>query len=218
MAVRQRPADVGSERARAIVLRLGGEIRTARLNRALSQTAVALAARTSRSQVGRIESGQAPRVSILELARLLAVLGLELSATAYPAGDAIRDAGHRALLDRLRSHVYSGARWQFEVPVAGSGDQRAWDAVLVLGSGRVAVEAETRLRDMQDFQRRLALKLRDDPEASAVVLLLADTRHNRTLVRDHGDALRTQLPASQGDLMRALKRGLCPQDGGVVLL
>ena len=50
------------------------------------------------------------------------------------------------------------------------------------GTGRVAVEAETRVTDFQALARRIALKQRDD-SVERVILLVAATRGNRGAVR-----------------------------------
>lgn len=218
MSTKTRAVDLGSAKARAIVRDLGAEVRQSRQDHGLSQTTVARAARTSRSQVGRIERAEAPRVSVVELARLLAVVGLELAARAYPAGPPIRDTAHRQLLDRLRERVAASVAWRFEVPIGIPGDLRAWDAVMLIGKARIAVEAETRPRDIQALQRRIALKRRDSPEITCVLLLLADTRHDRMLVREHEEALRADLPLPGQAILAALSDGRDPGGGGVVLL
>lgn len=193
-----------------IAVEMGRELRRARLDHGLSQTVVAKAARSSRSQVGRIEAAIAPRVSLAELARLLAVVGLELSARAYPAGPPIRGAAHRALIERFRTRVAPTIAWRFEVPHGRAGDQRAWDAVMLIGAAELAVEAETRPPDVQALQRRVTLKLRDDPGVSRLVLLLANTRHNRGLLREHGEALRADFPLTGAPILAALAAGRDP--------
>jgi transcriptional regulator with XRE-family HTH domain len=218
MSTRARPCDLGTERARQIVQELGRELRLARLGYGLSQALVARHARTSRSQVSRIELGQAPRVSVLELGRLLSVVGLRLSARAYPAGRPIRDRAHLELMQRFRARVAPSASWRFEVPVGPADDGRAWDAVLRFGSSAVAVEAETRPTDIQALLRRLTLKLRDDGTVVATVLLLSDTVHNRSLLREYRDAIRAELPASSAEILRAVREGRPPSRGGVVML
>ena len=45
------------------------------------------------------------------------VLGLDLRVGLYPIGSALRDAGHVALLERLRVRLGSMVRWRTEVPV-----------------------------------------------------------------------------------------------------
>lgn len=217
MATKERAADVGARKAREVVAELGRELHDARVQHGLSQAEVAKAARISRSQMGRIERAEVPGVKLACLARLLAVVGLELSARAYPAGPPIRDAAHRALLDRLRARVAPSVAWRFEVPVGNAGDRRAWDAVMLLGSVQIAVEAETRPRDVQALQRRLAAKRRDDLEVANVVLLLSDTRHNRELMKEHGQALRADLPLLGRAIIEALSQGRDPGGSGVVL-
>lgn len=218
MGVRERRADLGSRRARAILVDLGRELHEARVDRGLSQAVVAGAARISRSHLSRIENAQVPGLQVAQIARLLAVVGMELGARAYAAGLPIRDAAHGALIERLRARASPAVAWRFEVPLGHTGDQRAWDLVLLIGAVQFAVEAETRPRDIQALQRRVSLKLRDDPGVSGVLLLLADTRHNRILLRDHGPALRTDFPVSASEILRALAEGRVPRGSGVLLL
>lgn len=217
MGTKQRAVDLGAARARSFVAEMGAELRRAREEHGLSQSAVGRAAGISSSQVSRIERGQTKCLSIRQIARLLAVVGLELSVRAYPAGQPIRDAAHRALLERLRARVSPAIAWRFEVPLGRTGDQRAWDAVLLIGSSQIAVEAETRPRDVQALQRRISLKRRDDPGIASVVLLLADTRYNRSLFREYGEAFLADLPLAATEIMAALKVGRDPGGSGIVL-
>jgi hypothetical protein len=89
--------------------------------------------------------------------------------------------------------------------------------VISVAGAHIAVEAETRPRDVQELQRRLAIKLRDDGQVTGVVLLLSDTRHNRDLVRDNGDALRADLPLAAAAVLAALAAGRSPGGSGIVL-
>ena len=104
------------------------------------------------------------------------------------------------------------------LPIAG--DLRAWDAEI---SGRrpaqwrARVEAETRITDGQALERRLNLKLRDDP-GGHLILLVADTRTNRGAVRSMRDGLRGLLPLDTRELMAALVAGRDPRGGGIVIL
>jgi hypothetical protein len=90
--------------------------------------------------------------------------------------------------------------------------------VLLIGSVQVAVEAETRPRDVQALQRRLSAKRRDDPEIASVILLLADTRHNRALIKEHGEALAADLPLASNTVMAALAEGSRPGGSGIVVV
>jgi transcriptional regulator with XRE-family HTH domain len=218
MAVRERPADVGSRRAREILIELGRELHRARTDHGLSQAAVAAACRSTRAQVSRIERAESPQVSIVQMTRLLAVVGLELSARAYPSGRPIRDRAHLALLARFRKKVALSVAWRFEAPVGGAGDLRAWDAVMLVGLTEVAVETETRPRDVQALLRRLATKRRDDPGISSVVLVMADTRHNRSLLKEFGEVVRAELPVASKVIIEALAAGREPGGSGIVLV
>lgn len=126
MATRRRPADIGADRARWILADLSSEVRRARMDRGLSQRDVGRAVGLSAAQVSRIERGIVVDVSIRRIAVLLAVVGLQLSARAYPSGAPIRDAAHASLLGRLRSHLHPSLRLRIEVPMPNSGDLRGW--------------------------------------------------------------------------------------------
>lgn len=214
----ERDPTASSRATKRTRLRQWVQARQARLEHGLSQEAVARTAKTSRATVGRIEQARLDGVSINQLARLLAVVGRELSARAYPAGQPVRDVAHLALIDRLRRAVDRSVAWHFDVPLGLAGDQRAWDAVMSVGNARVAVEAETRLRDIQAVQRRVGRKKLDCPGISAVVLLLAATRHNHHVFREFREALLADFPVEPGVLLRALAAGRDPGGSGVLLL
>ena len=135
---------------------------------------------------------------------LAAVVGLDLSVRAYPGGHPLRDDGHRLLLGRTRALLPPGAPWQTEVPLPQPGDQRAWDAMSRLWGLRVGIEAEMRPSDLQALERRLALKRRDGG-VERMVLALADTRHNRALLRLAGDDVRVAFPLQGRPAVAALK-------------
>ena len=195
-------------------MELGRELREARRARGLRQADVARAAAVSVSWVSAIELGRAADVGLRRLSQVLAVVGLDLVARAYPGGDALRDEGHRLLLARFRALLPANAVWRTEVPFAASRDQRAWDAVTELWELRVGIEAETRPTDLQSLERRLLLKARDGG-ASRLILVLADSRHNRSLLRVAGEGLRATFPLQGRSGMDAL---LGPRDPGCNLL
>ena len=166
--------------------------------------------------VSRTERSLRPNVTVEEAALICASLGLRLYLRAYPVGSAVRDAAHLRLLARLRARVSTAFRWRTEVPVGGRGDLRAWDVVLD-GPASIGVDAETRLHDIQALQRRLELKQRDSG-VGRVILLVAATRHNRAVLREHRAALSSTLPLDTGEVLRALRAGEAPRDSGIVLL
>lgn len=185
MGTRERPDDRGRRRVRAAIVRLGEEHRIARVGAGLSLRDTAVASGSSRSQLSRFERGSIDRASLTELGAWFAVLGLDLVIKAYPAGDPIRDRAQLALLERLRGRLHPSLRWRTEVPLPIPGDLRAWDAE-VRGHEpkpwRARIEAETRIAGGQALQRRLSLKLRDDP-GGHLILLVSDTRSNRAALR-----------------------------------
>jgi transcriptional regulator with XRE-family HTH domain len=217
MASREGPAARGRRRARELLVDMGREARNARLGAGLSQRSVAKAAATSSSSVSRIERGRAPCVSIERVATVLAVVGLDLGARAYPAGPPIRDVAHLRLLARFRARIGPGWRWRPEVPIGGTGDLRAWDGVLVRDGQAVAIEAETRLHDVQALLRRVAAKRRDGG-AGRLVLVVADTRTNREVVRAARPEFVAVFPADARSIWPALVAGLPPPDDALVLV
>ena len=194
------------------------ELRRARIGAGLSQERVAQRIGVSRSRVSRIELGREPQVPAAVLIQMAAVVGLDLVVRAYPGRDPTLDAGQRRLLRRLADRLGPGWRWQFEVPLPIIGDRRAWDAVGTCQATdlRIHVEAETRLEDsVQALLRRVALKRRDTA-AGRVVLVAADTRHNREVVRAAGPELAALFPGDPRQALARLAAGLDP--GADVLL
>lgn len=215
----RRPATVNRARVRGqeLVSGLGREARLARADRGLSQSQLAAALGVDRSWVSRVERGRVEDVGLVALSELLAAVGLELSARAYPAAGPIRTAAQAALLGRLRVRIHPSLGWQTEVPLPGVGELRAWDAVISAPDGRCGVEAETRPTDLQALERRIALKERDGDVACMILLLLASA-HNRALVRDHRDTLTSRFPSSGREILDRLSRGTLPLANGIVLL
>lgn len=184
---------------------------------------VGRAAGMSPSQAGRIERGALPRASVDQLARLGAAVGIDVRVRTYPGPDTFRDAGQIALLDRVRALLPESVKFDTEVPVAGVGDQRAWDgriSGLIDGPAGVAilhVEAETRLVDLQAQTRRIMLKARNSG-APGVLLVVADTKRNRTAIRLAGATLLEMFPVPGRAVLSALKAGRHPGGSGLIVL
>ena len=203
--------------AQEVLAQFGREIRTARLGLDLSAAQASRAIGRSKSTWSRIELGQATGLTVLDLVRALAVVGLDLHARAYPGSLPVRDAPHLALLQRLREAIGDHVSWRTEVPLPRLGDQRAWDALIKVGGVRIGVEAETRARDAQALQRRLALKRRDGG-VEHVLLVLADTRHNREFLRSCGPGFLSDFPVNGRDAIARLARCEDPCGSAIVLL
>jgi transcriptional regulator with XRE-family HTH domain len=192
------------------------DVRRARVGAGLSLRAVGAATGIDHGRIFRFEHGRIGELRIDDLGAVCAVVGLDLSIRAFPAGDAIRDAGQARLLERFRGRLHASLGWATEVPLPIPGDLRAWDALIRGPAWRIGVEAETVLDDVQAVERRLALKARDG-EVDRVILLVADTKRNRRAV--------VAAPAAFGDLplrtraiLAALRDGRDPGQSGIVIL
>jgi transcriptional regulator with XRE-family HTH domain len=212
----ERARDRGRRSARRLLAELAAELREARLSAGLTQKAVARAAGLSQPQVSRTERLERPNVGVDELARHAAALGLRLGFRAFPEGSPVRDAGQLRMIGRLRGQVGEPFRIRTEVLISGPGDFRAWD-VRLDGPGSVGIDVETRLRDIQAVQRRCEAKWRDSG-VDRVVLVVAGTRGNRAIVREHRSALCSTFPADTAQVLASLRAGRLPERNGIVLL
>ncbi len=203
--------------ARRWLQRVGDDFREARLQAGLTQRQMGAAAGVSHAMISRIELGLAPRVSYETLAVIASVLGLDLPLRAFPSGDPIRDAAQLALLAKLRIRLGEGLAWRTEVPLNAPGDRRAWDAVIVGHGWQLPVEAESRVRDVQACLRRIALKRRDDGR-DIVILLVADTRHNRRVFRLVAPDVAVEFPVRGAGALASLTAGQRPAGSAIVLL
>ena len=217
MPARPRAIDVAAERARATRAEIGRGLRQARLDRDLSLAEIGRSVGISAPQASRIERGLARTVSVEQLARMAAVVGLDLAVRLYPGGAPIRDAAHAALLDRLRQRLHPALRFATEVPLPVRGDPRAWDAAIRGNGWMRPVEAETRPRDLQALERRVSLKLRD-AGLEDVLLLLLDSEHNRRFVRLNRDSLAARFSVPGSRALELLAAGVEPPGSAVVLL
>ncbi len=100
------------------------------------------------------------------------------------------------------------------MPIPIPGDLRSADGFAIGPGFDAVVEAETRLGDIQAVERRLHAKQRD-LGATRAILLVADTRHNREVVKQV-PGLRALFPISARACLAALAMGRDP--GGDCLL
>jgi hypothetical protein len=83
-------------------------------------------------------------------------------------------------------------------------------------AAEILIDAETHLGDFQAVERRMGAKARD-LGVDRVVLLLADTRHNRMLVNTIS-AIRERFPVDMRTWFRAFAKGEDPGGDGLVVL
>jgi transcriptional regulator with XRE-family HTH domain len=198
------------------MLRVGEELRIARVSSGLSSRAVGALVGISHTQVLRIERAHAPHVDIDTLAKLASVLGHDLSLAIHPAGSPVRDAAHVRLLGRLRSRLPDSLTWRTEVPMPIPGDARSADATIRGPRLDALVEAETRVHDVQALDRHIAAKQRD-LGVRRVILLLSETRHHRELIRTT-HWLNERFPIGTRQALAALAHGDDPGADCLVVL
>ena len=171
MATRETRQQRGRRLGDEVMRRLVSELRTARQAASLSQQAVAADAGWVQSELHRLERFEFQSVSIPKLGALAAVLGFELRASLYPVGESLRDKGQQALLGRFGTLVHEAFRRTHEVPFPNIHDLRSWDLVLKLDDFLVGVEAETRVRDIQELVRRIRQRERDGGVDEILIIL-----------------------------------------------
>ena len=217
MAGRTIPRDQAALRAQRQVEALICDLRAARAAAGLRQSAVAAKLGYSRQLIALWERGTVVP-GPLQLVRWGAVVGLDVSLRAFPAGGPLRDIGQLRLLTRARVLIGDGWGWRTEVPVnTDPRDRRALDVVLAGPAGRIGLEAITRLTDAQ-AQIRAAILKQEAARLDRMLLILADTRHNRAAVVDAAPSLDGAFPASPRDVLRALRDGELPTANGIVLV
>lgn len=217
MGTRRNPVDEAARHADRQLRAARDDLRNARLAAGLSQRSVGRAVGRSRQEIGAIERGELVDIGLVQLARLAAAVGLDVPIRTFAGGSPLRDAAQLSLLERFRVAIGPSLPWRTEVPVSRDPlDRRAFDAVLALGRTSVGVEAITRLTDLQAQIRAITLKQATAGFAS-VVLVLADTRHNRRAVHDGETTLGAAFPLPPRIVLAALRAGTPPSGNGYVL-
>ena len=216
MAGRESLATQGAKRSRSLRQRLGSELEAARKASGLSVREVARVVGVSPHRIERAERGEPGALTIDLAARMAPVVGLQLAASLHPNGDPVRDRAHLALLGRFRARLHPTLAWRTEVPMPIAGDLRAADASLTGSFGTYLIEAETRATDFQAVERKARLKQRDFG-ADGLILLLADTPHNRRVLRLHPELLE-RFPIGTRKCLAALRRGEDPGGDCLVIL
>jgi transcriptional regulator with XRE-family HTH domain len=214
---RETRAARGLARGRGLTASLVSELVEARRTAGVSQRTVANLLGWSQSELSRMERLVGiESVSLVDVAGYAAVLGLELSAGLHPAGEPLRDKGHQAVLRRLIAIFHESWTVAREVLLPNPGDPRAWDVVLRIVGCIVGIEVETRVRDVQALTRRVRARQRDG-DTDVVVLVLAQTAHNRRVLPELLEALGPEFATSPRAVLKALREGR-PIPGSAVIL
>lgn len=217
MATRTDKATEAERRARHRVHQAISECRQERLRAGISQRQVAQSLGCSRQLITALEAEKLMEVGLTFLSRYASVVGLDLSVRLYPSTRLIRDIGQVRLLDRFHALIGNSWVWRTEVPVSRDPrDLRAIDAVISRARGRVGVEAITRLVDTQAQIRPILVK-QQTGALDCMVLLLADTRHNRAVLQVAGGTMRGEFPLRAREVLGDLRAGRQPSANGLVL-
>jgi len=206
----------GTRRVERSLRDFGGEVLEARAGAGVSQRELGRRVGMSGTKIGRMEAGNLQTLSIRDAARVAAVLGMDLHVRAYPAGPRLRDAAHAARLGRLLAPVSPPLSCRLEVALPQRPDRppelRSWDAMLMGGGKRTAVEMEMRPRDGQAFERRIAAKLRDDA-VDSFLLLVADTRGNRRMLGERPELFMDLPRLKTSSVLKLIEAGQHPPTG-----
>jgi transcriptional regulator with XRE-family HTH domain len=217
MPTRMSAVDAAARRAQLQLDNVIGDLVNARHKAGLPQRRVARALGVSRSLVAAWEVRRVVPTHT-QLSQWGAAVGLDVSLRTFLGGPPLRDAGQLRILSRL--HVALGATWTWrtEVPISRNpADRRAMDAVLSRDDRRVGVEAVSRLTDAEGQIRPILLK-QQAAGIECVVLVLADSRHNRQALAASGPTVQAAFPCPPRVALAALRRGELPPANAAILI
>ena len=216
-ANRSSPLHEATLQANWLLQRIGRELRLARIAAGMTQGAVAERIGKSSSHVSRAEHGRLRRLPVLAVARHASAVGMRFSAQLYPGIRRVLDAPQLTLLNRFRERIGQIWAWELEVPMPIARDLRAVDARLTCRSITIAVEAVTRLSDVQGQVRAAQLKRRDIG-ATRLLLLVADTNANRRAVAEAQPMLAAGFDMGARRVLARLAAGDDPGRDSLVVL
>ncbi len=217
MANRSSPMQEARRQTPMKLMLIGRELRIGRIKNGMTQRQVGAAVGHCASWVSRVERGTIPGAAVSDLMSMAASVGLNLSLKTFPSGRRPLDAAQIALLERFNRRIVSGWHRQLEKVMPIEGDLRAIDELIWTDSCSCAVEAITRLADLQGQVRPARLKQRD-VKATRLILLVADTHANRRMLQEVGPALANDFPVSPRRALRALADGRDPGGDCLILL
>ncbi len=193
------------------------ELRTARLDANLSQAALAERIGWSQTRYSQFERNAHP-ITVQDVCLVATLLGLKPSLNLYRLEEGLRDQGSTRLIERfcaLLAPVWSVRR---EAPFPRVGDLRSWDVLIRLGSAfRAGIEAETRLRELEELVRRIRQRELHG-RVDAIVVVLSRSEHNRRHVDELRAALGLAYATPPSDIVKALEAGTPLPGSGVILL
>jgi len=217
MAGKETRLETGRQRAASAVASILSQLRTARLTSNLSQAAIAAQLGWSQTRYSLFERN-VREVTVADVSLVASILGLKLTFDVFRIDEGVRDAGSQRLIERFLAMLASVWLQTREAPFPHLGDLRSWDVLIRLGRDyRVGVEAETRLRDIQELVRRIRQRELHGG-ADHIIVILSDSQHNRRYVDEFRAALGPNYLTQPGDLLADLRTGRQLPGSGVILL
>src|SRR5687768_2313143 len=217
MANRTNPIHEAARMARWVLLQIGRELHIARIRAGMTQRQVGVAVGRSASRISRIEAGKVAGVSVPELMRIAAAVGLKLYVNTYPGGRRPLDAPQLALINVFNARLHQSWRRELEKVVPLPGDLRAADELISIETCSAAVEAITRFADVQAQVRSARAKQRD-LGADRLILLVKGSHANRRMLREAGAIVSENFPIATREALRALKAGEDPGGDCLILM
>ncbi|MGH2446333.1 MAG: helix-turn-helix domain-containing protein [Candidatus Limnocylindria bacterium] len=196
------------------------DLRESRLRSGLTLEQVGAVIGVSESTVLRAERNIGPGPRPEFLARHADAVGLRARILLYPADDPIHDAPQVRLLRDFRASVGADLPMDIERPVIaipGTGDRRAFDAVIRLPGCDCGVECYTRFHDCQ-AQLRAALLKQRDAQLPRLLIVVRGTRANRIAVAAAADLIALNFPLGTKAVLGALRVGKDPGANGLVFI
>lgn len=215
MPVRHSRLDAAAARSKRQLDEALRDLVVSRRTAGLAQEAVASAMGVSRSALAAWEQRRV-EPTFSRLCRWGAIVGIDVSLRTFAAGSPLRDIGQLRLLERFGELIGTGWEWRSEVPVSTDPrDRRAFDAVVRGAGGSAAVEAIVRLVDVQEQTRRIVSK-QSAAGIDTLILVLADTSHNRLAAAAGAATLRPAFPIGPRRALACLRGGV-PPDGNAIV-
>ena len=210
--------------------RVGRALREIRIHLGLRQADVAGESGVGQRTISEIELGRLEHVRLRTLRKVADALDVRIAMDAWWRSgriDHLLDRGHAALVEHVARSLRADG-WTVRVEVTfnevgerGSADLVAWHPI---ERALLIVEVKTRIDDTQEATSTFSKKVRILPpllareegwDALTVgrVLVLADTRMNRTHLRDHAATFDAIWPARTAAVRRWLRRPRRPECG-----
>jgi hypothetical protein len=211
MSVPRGPATrrIGARRAQIQAESVGSDIAMARAEHAWTRKEASRRAGVSPDTQRRVEAGD-PGVSVLTVCAVGAAVGIDVVVKGYRGRrPSLRDSGQLEMAEQLCALAHPSWKAELELPAGAHGE--ACDIGFLGPQEIVDTEVDRLMLDFQGQYRRNVAK-RDYLAARhqrpvRLVMVVEDTERNRAALAPHLDFIRSVLPASTREVLKALRTG-----------